>query len=431
MARRNEDAALATRTSRAKFPAEDTIRWRVIEKGKLHVGYRRRLANVAGLWLARSYVGDGKYSKTTIGTADDFEPADGLKILDFYQAQQAAIAMAKARGKIAKTPAGPLTVAMLADDYLRHLEAAGSKSVADAERRIKAHILPHFGSRRADSLTTAELNAWRDAMANSPPRLRTAKGQPQRYRAGPMTSDQRRARRSSTNRCVAILRSILNLGFRAGRLNDDLQWRRLKKLPKADAARKDHLSIEEARRLVNAADAASGFRDLVRAALATGCRFGELARLTVGDFQRGRIVVRVSKTGKSRDVRLQPDAIAFFTQLCAGRKPDEIMLRRADGGPWKEASQTRPMRAACVAAGLKPVGIHALRHSWASQAVMGGLPMVMVAQALGHSTTRMTEAHYAHLVASFEDEMFARHAPKFGETPPETNVVPMPVKGAK
>jgi len=27
--------------------------------------------------------------------------------------------------------------------------------------------------------------------------------------------------------------------------------------------------------------------------------------------------------------------------------------------------------------------------------------------------------------------MFARHAPKFGETPPETNVVPMPVKGAK
>jgi len=57
--------------------------------------------------------------------------------------------------------------------------------------------------------------------------------------------------------------------------------------------------------------------------------------------------------------------------------------------------------------------------------------MVMVAQALGHSTTRMTEAHYAHLVASFEDEMFARHAPKFGDTPPETNVVKLPVKGAK
>ena len=429
MGKNSEDAKLASKTARAKFPAEDTIRWRVLEKGKLHIGYRKRLANVAGLWLARSYIGDGKYAKTTIGTADDFEPADGVKILDYFQAQQAAIAAAKARGKIAKTPAGPLTVQRVTDDYLANLKAEG-KLLPDAQRRVDAHILPAFGTRRADSLTTDELVRWRDAMANEPARVRTSKGQAQRYRPAPVTADQKRARRATVNRTLAVLRSALNLAFKAGRLHDDLQWRRVSKFKNTDVSRKDHLSVAEARRLVNAADAASGFRDLAKAAIFTGARRGELARLVCGDFQRGKIVVRLSKTGKSRDVRLTPDAVAFFTQLCAGRKPDETMLRRADGGPWKQNNQAPWMHRACIAAGLKPVGFHQLRHSWASEAIMAGLSPRLVSENLGHSDTRMVEKHYGHLVDDYRDREFEKFAPRFGNEP-ETNVVPMPVKGAK
>lgn len=50
----------------------------------------------------------------------------------------------------------------------------------------------------------------------------------------------------------------------------------------ADAARVRYLSTIEAQQLINASDL--DFRNLVRAALATGARYGELAALTVADF---------------------------------------------------------------------------------------------------------------------------------------------------
>jgi hypothetical protein len=46
-------------------------------------------------------------------------------------------------------------------------------------------------------------------------------------------------------------------------------------------------------------------------------------------------------------------------------------------------------------AGLK--SFHALRHTWASLAVMGGVPLLVVAKNLGHVDTRMVEKHYGHL----------------------------------
>jgi integrase len=45
-----------------------------------------------------------------------------------------------------------------------------------------------------------------------------------------------------------------------------------------------YLTIDECRRLINTAE--GEFRNLVRAALLTGCRFGELATLQVDDFNR-------------------------------------------------------------------------------------------------------------------------------------------------
>ena len=46
----------------------------------------------------------------------------------------------------------------------------------------------------------------------------------------------------------------------------------------------------------------SDFRQLVRGALVTGCRYGERARLEVRDFNRdaGTVQVRESKGGKPR-----------------------------------------------------------------------------------------------------------------------------------
>jgi integrase len=168
----------------------------------------------------------------------------------------------------------------------------------------------------------------------------------------------------------------------------------------------------EAQRLINATS--GDFRELVQAALLTGARYGELCALRVRDFHRGKIAIHRSKTGKPRDIVLNDAGVQFFTALTAGRAPDQLLLRR-NGQPWKQSEQARPMRAACDAANIKPrIGFHQLRHSYASHAVMNGMPLMVLARNLGHASTAMVEKHYGHLAASYIDEAIRTAAPDFG-----------------
>jgi integrase len=142
----------------------------------------------------------------------------------------------------------------------------------------------------------------------------------------------------------------------------------------------------------------------VRAALESGCRYGELVRLRVRDFHPDAPSLQVvdAKSGRPRHVPLDRQAAAFFAAVCAGRPGGEAMLLRDDGRPWGSSHQQRPLAAACRAARVDPpVTFHGLRHTWASQRIMRGLPVMVAAQVLGHSDTRMVERHYGHLAPSY------------------------------
>jgi integrase len=122
-------------------------------------------------------------------------------------------------------------------------------------------------------------------------------------------------------------------------------------------------SIAESQHLINGADAE--FRPLLIAALQTGARYQELARLKVGDFNpdAGTVAIWQSKTGKSRHIVLTDKGAAFFRQQCAGRNPGELLLPRDDGTAWGRSHQQLKMLAACKRAKIEPaVGIHTLRH---------------------------------------------------------------------
>jgi integrase len=135
--------------------------------------------------------------------------------------------------------------------------------------------------------------------------------------------------------------------------------------------------------------------------------------LRVEDFNpdSGTLLIRQSKAGKSRHVVLTDEGAAFFAQLSAGRPGVAPML----GREWRPSQQNRPMRAACKRARIDPpIGIHVLRHTWASLAVMANVPLVVVARNLGHADTRMVEKHYGHLAPSYVADEIRRGAPRFG-----------------
>ncbi|TLU71260.1 tyrosine-type recombinase/integrase [Lichenicoccus roseus] len=416
MARTVRDANLESRAARLRLKPAAKPYYRAIDEG-LHIGYRR--GKIAGKWVMRFYLGAETYRVETIGTADDTLDADGFEFLNFSQAQTLArTKFVESKRVAAGLPAqgGPYTVALCLEDYLRWLEQ-NRKTAKDARCRADAQILPALGGIDCEKLTTKQLRDWRDAAAAAPARIRTKIGDKQLFRTAPDQDpdEAKRRRRATTNRVLTILKAALNHAWRDQKISTDQAWRALKPFAQADASRVRYLTVEEAKRLLNATS--GRFHDLVHAALLTGCRFGELAALQAGDFNRdsGTLHVRISKSGHGRHVVLTDEGLAFFGRLAAGQPARRTLLPNESGARWGKSSQSRPMAEACVAARLDPPpSFHVMRHTYASLALMGGAPLLVVARNLGHTDTRMCERNYGHLSVSYFADAIRAALPHFG-----------------
>lgn len=420
MARTIVDSNLKDRTARGRLKARRKPYWREIEPN-LAIGYRRLKGRKGapagpGTWSARHYVGGGAYVVEKIdGVADDFSDANGVTVLDFKQAQDKARALHLKR-HTATEITGPLTVKAALELHLEYLAGLG-KSTVSQRQHAGAHILPALGDIEVAKLTAAQLRRFHHGLAKSPPRVRTKVGAPPAHREIDVTdSESVRRRQSSANRILTTLKAALNHCFSEKLVASDAEWRRVAPFKGVASARVRYLTIAEAK-FINACDLV--FRPLAQAALQTGCRYGELTRLKVGDFNRdaGTLAIWQSKSGKPRHVILTTEGAAFFAELCAGHAADELMLRRRDGGPWKKSNQSEFTAAACARAKITPIGFHQLRHTWASLAVMSGMPLMVVAKNLGHVDTRQVEHHYSHLAPSYIVDAVRAHAPKFGFKP--------------
>jgi integrase len=405
-------------TARARLKRGRQPHWQTLVTGRAHLGYQRWQDARTGRWLLRRYDGQA-YSVETLGQADDDREigADGVAILDYEQAKAAAIAAldASAEGK----PHGRLTVRRAMANYIDYLKAE-HRPTADTEWRTVAHITPKLGDIEVQALTSKKIRDWLSALATAPAFARTKKGAPQNFRPAPEDIDEAaRRRKSSANRVLTILKAALNHAYDDQLVKSNEAWgRRVKPFRNVEGARKRYLTIEEAKRLLNAAD--PHFRSLIRAALETGARLSELTRLQVQDFHAGKVHVRKSKTDKGRHVVLTDQGAAFFRQHCLGRPASAVMFVDADGSPWRY--QARPMKEASDRARLKPaITFHGLRHTWASLSLMGGVPLMVIARNLGHADTRMVEKHYGHLADEHTEKLIRAGAPKFGAVKP-TNV---------
>jgi integrase len=293
----------------------------------------------------------------------------------------------------------PYTVADALADYRADYLRRGGKAVDRLDASAAAWIAPDLGAIPLAKLSNRRIVEWHQKIADTPPRLRTKPGAPQKHRQADASVEAVRQRRSTANRVLTILKAALNHAHREGRCAGDDAWRTVRAFREADAARRRYLSDDEARRLVNAC--AADFRVLVTAALLTGCRYGELAAMTVDDFNRdaGTVRVRLAKSGKPRHVALTQEGRDFFASLAAGKPGGARLCLRANGGKaWRKSEQQRPLSAACTAARIDPpVNFHGLRHTYASRLAMKSVPLAVIAAQLGHADTRMVEKHYGHL----------------------------------
>lgn len=360
MARTIRDAKLETRAARARLATSKRPYWKTLVPDRLHLGYRKKSKDQPGTWLARRYIGGERYRIAPLGIAvDDFDHSAVSYEKALRLAHERRFAIEEQQVSI------ELTVAETIARYVEWLKLHRATG-PEVEQRAALHILPQLGALKVSEVTTPQLNEWRDKLAASPALFRARSGSSHTHRPLPKTKDEQRPRKVSANKCVTILKAALNRAFKDGLAQDDKAWRRFELFHKVEVARERSLTIAEAQQLINAADEPSGFRDLLHAALLTGCRFGELRNLRVKDFANGKLAVRQSKSGKPRYVRLTGEGSVFFAQLAAGRSEDDYLLNNKRlGREWRKSEQNRPMRAACAAAGMAYMG-ELECHEWCS-----------------------------------------------------------------
>lgn len=395
MARLKQHHQLNSRDGRAKLKARKEPYWHQIHP-QLFLGYYK--GPQGGRWLAREYVG-GKYYRKRIGPADDHADADGETVLSFAQAQREAMAGVKPRNS------ANYTVADALDEYLADFEG---RTPTETKRVADKRIRPQLGERPVDELTAEEIRGWQRGLLEP-----KNKRDRQRQEAEPAEWDRRR--RATANRVLTVLKAALNHAYRNDRVTSSTAWTKVKPFERVDQPRRRYLTHTESVRFVNACD--PDFRPLARAALLTGGRYGELVAMRVRDYNpdAGTAHFVDTKSGQDRHVPLTEEGVQLFEELTAGRKASAPMFVHEDGTLWGRNHQQRPTREACERAGIDPpISFHILRHTYGSLLAMKGVPLQVIAHAMGHADTRMTERHYAHLQPDHVSEAVRAALPNFG-----------------
>ena len=441
MSRTKRSAHLDTRNKRLALPL-GKLHSEPLQRGG-YLLYRKPRSGAEGSWLARWVDPDTKaQQQTRLGDADDLQDADGLEVLTFAQAQGKAAqwfkaclfqAVQEAGGE--PQPSGIYTVADALRDYLLDAKRRGIKGLLITTQTVRAHILPPLGEVPVVKLTRRRIEAWHQALADSPRRTGRLRDLEDGADPTPRSEEATRKRKATANRVLTILRAALNYAVAQRRVEVPATWREVKPFRGVEVARVRFLSIEDQRRLVKACR--PEFRTLVEAALFTGARYGELTRLRVQDFnaRTGTVFIETSKSGSSRHIWLTDEARAWFDAHTEGRPGLERILIRSDAKrtrrrglvedqAWAAYDQVYLMAEACERAGLAAVTFHELRHTYASLLVNRGIALAYVAAQLGHRDTTMVQKYYGHLCPDALAEAIRTHVPVLGLAEP-SNIAPL------
>src|SRR5262249_9676536 len=406
------NAKLESATGRRKLAVRKKPYWTPISPG-IHLGYRRN--QTTGTWSVRVADGGAEWIKR-IAVADDLEAASPPAVLNYWQAVDAARALARRQPGDAVDESRPLTVAEALARYAIDLKPRGGSPYNAEHPRI--HLPGSILSKPVALLGATELRKWRDGLL--------AKG------LAPGT----------VNRTKTGLRAALELAAaHDARIANQRAWKLgLAALPDAHVARNVILDDATVRRIVAAAyahDRALGV--MVEVAAVTGARLSQLARLEIADLQADglepRLLMPLSAKGRARNKRherlpvpITPVLAAVLKQKAAGRPHDAPLLLRDNGEPWghgRRRHHRNDFRAVIEAAGLDPdeVTLYALRHSSIVRQLLANVPIRIVAT-LHDTSVKMIERSYSRFIASHSDEI-ARRALLEIQQPSAPNVVPL------
>ena len=287
MARKVRNADLESRTSRLRLtPKRKPYTGPSLARGIMLL-YRRNRS--AGSWVVKVANGHGAYWTKAIGDADDFEAADGSKILDFDKAKVAALKLARGADDAGiAADSAPITVDGALAAYALDLEARGAGSYNGKYPSV--HLTAALLAKPVMLLTAKELRAWRDSLLE---------------KISPATI-------SRVCKCLAAALALA--AQHDERIKNKHAWTTgLASLPDSQSARNVILPDHQVRAFVTAAydhDPKLGL--LVDFLAVTGARPSQAVRLLVEDLQDGpKPIIRMPKSGKGGGRKVRYPLVDF------------------------------------------------------------------------------------------------------------------------
>jgi integrase len=274
----------------------------------------------------------------------------------------------------------PMTFAQFAEQSFLGVYATVHNKPSEVAAKttiLRCHLLPVFGARPLSTIKAQDI---------------------ERYKARKLAEG---CARKSINNHLAVLSRLLRLAE---------EWEILPRAPRVKLiATQDpdfvFLDFHDAEALLAAAE--PEWRDIILFGLRTGLRLGELRALRWQDLNLTghKVLVRRAawnntigspKGGRPREVPLSEEVLTMLRSRDQPASPSALVFGHPSGRMYHRNEMKWPLWRACKAASIRKIGWHVLRHSFASQLVMHGVPLKAVQELLGHRDIRTT-MRYAHL----------------------------------
>ena len=301
--------ALDSKTKREKLVPRREPYWEPLQKGAA-IGFRK-LSSGDGTWIARWRDDERKQKYRALGNFDKYDDAAKAARAWVTSCEQGA------------TPQ-ITTVKEACEAYVTTLKNEGRASTAkDAEGRFKRLIYDAtIGSLALDKLRTSHISKWMNDQIDDDEDA---------------DDEDIRKSKDSANRNLATFKAALNLALRNRLVATDAGWATVQAFPKVGASRKDaFLDMEQRKALLKGCP--EDLAIFATAALLTGARPGELAKLDAGNFDKARGMLTLKGKTGPRQVAISTAAVTFFTERAKDKLPAAPMLTTAYGQRWNKDS---------------------------------------------------------------------------------------------
>ena len=240
---------------------------------------------------------------------------------------------------------------------------------------VKAHLIPFFGDKPLDKISNLMI---------------------EEYKADKI---KRGLKNKSINNHLTIISKCLKSA---------VDWEIITSIPKIKPLKVQpqnfkYLTQEESQRLLDASEGV--WYSLILTALNTGLRLGELMALSWEDINlRSKIltvthsisagIMDSTKSNKIRHIPLT-DKLGRHFETMPHKRYDSVFTNREGNRLTRRACDSSLGRI-CRKAGLRKIGYHTLRHTFASRLAEKGVSIISIKELLGHSDIKTT-MRYAHL----------------------------------